>query len=171
MHIFRIHIKPKSGRADMETTFDYCLKEKILGVGWRTKSNKNTKDWDEYYQEASQGRDNLHVCGYIKNEVHRDDLVWTCDPTGRYYLARVLSGWEYWTTEESQKKDIDIANIFRCDIKLVSAADVPGKVIDCFKPPKSIQKIKAPEVWNHSRRLWNALSGQEIYKAEAMPIC
>ena len=66
MYLFRIHIRPQGGTADMSTTFEYCIREGILGVGWRTPSDNNTKNWDEYYQEASQVHDNLQVCKYIK---------------------------------------------------------------------------------------------------------
>jgi len=47
-YLFRIHIRPQGGTADMRTTFDYCLRNGILGVGWRTESQRNTKKWDKY---------------------------------------------------------------------------------------------------------------------------
>jgi len=77
MYVFRIHIRPSGGSADMATTFDYCLKNGILGVGWRTNSNKNTKNWDEYFKEASQIYDKLQICKYINKWVSEGDLVWT----------------------------------------------------------------------------------------------
>jgi hypothetical protein len=97
MYLFRIHIRPQGGSADMPTTFAYCLKNGILGVGWRTNSNRITKNWDEYFNEASQTHGNLQVCKYISKWVSEGDLVWTRDAVGQYYLARVTSGWEYWT--------------------------------------------------------------------------
>lgn len=148
----------------MKTTFDYCLREGILGVGWRTISGQNTKNWDEYYQEASQEHDNLQVCKYIQKWVSHGDLVWTRDPSGHYYLARVLSGWEYWTTEESRQLDIDIANVFRCELKRVAIDEVPGKIVACFRATRSIQEIADEKAREYSRYLWNALSEQEIYK-------
>ena len=33
MYVFRIHIRPSGGSADMRTTFNYCLKNGLLGVG------------------------------------------------------------------------------------------------------------------------------------------
>ena len=65
MYVFRIHIRPQGGSADIQATFDHCLKKNVLGVGWRTNTNQNTKDWDEYYNEASQIHDNLNVCIYV----------------------------------------------------------------------------------------------------------
>lgn len=66
MYVFRIHVRPSGGTADMRATFDYCLKNGLLGVGWRTNSWTNTKDWDDYFNEASQIHDNLQICKYIQ---------------------------------------------------------------------------------------------------------
>jgi hypothetical protein len=147
----------------MQATFDYCLREGILGVGWRTPSNRNTTNWDEYYGEASQEHSNLQVCKYIRKRVRPGDLVWTRDPSGHYYLARVTSGWEYWTTKESRQLDIDIANIFRCKLKRVDIDEVPGKIVACFRASRTIQEIADEKAWEYSRYLWNMLSGQETY--------
>lgn len=71
----------------MHDTFDYCLGNGLLGVGWRTNSHAITKDWDEYYNEASKFHENLNVCKYIDKWVSEGDLVWTRDCKGQYYLA------------------------------------------------------------------------------------
>src|SRR5580658_3028651 len=162
MNVFRIHIRPKGGSADMETTFDYYIREGILGVGWRTASNRNTKNWDECLGEASHQHDSLQVCKYIQKWVSPGDLVWTRDPGGHYYLARVTTGWEYWTTEESRRLDIDIANIFRCELKRVDTDEVPGKTVACFRATRTIQDVGGDKPWEYSRHLWNMLSGQVV---------
>lgn len=89
--------------------------------------------------------------------------MWTRDPAGRYYLARVLSGWEYWQTEEARRLDIDIANIFRCKIKPVDTDDVPGKIVASFRSSRTIQEIADDKACEYSRYLWNTLSGQDTY--------
>ena len=166
MYLFRIHIRPGGGSTDMQITFNYCLKEGVLGVGWRTSSERNTHNWDDYYQEASREHDNLNVCKYIHKWVKQGDLIWTRDPSGQYYLARVLSGWEYWATDEARLLDIDIANIFRCDIKHVDTDDVPGKVVACFRAPRTIQEIADDRAREYSRHLWNSLSKDDIYHVD-----
>lgn len=166
MYVFRIHIRPGGGSADMQKTFDYCLREGFLGVGWRTRSGKNTHDWNAYYEEASSEHKNLAVCKYIHNRVRPGDLVWTRDPFARYYLARVLSSWEYWATEEAQRLDIDIANIFRCELKSVDTDEVPGKIIACFRASRTIQEIADDKACEYSRYLWNVLSGKDIYEVD-----
>lgn len=164
MYLFRIHIRPQGGSADMETTFNYCLKNNLLGVGWRTPSNRHTKIWDEYFSEASNEHENLNVCKYIQKWVCQGDLVWTRDAVGRYYLARVKSGWEYWISQEAIEKDIDVANIFRVEFKNVEIDAVPGKVIACFRATRSIQEIADPKAYEYSKHLWNTLSGTADYE-------
>jgi len=166
MYVFRIHIRPQGGSADMQNTFGYCIRNGILGVGWRTSSDRNTKNWAEYYTEASQEHENLQVCKYINKWVGPGDLVWTRDPSGQYFLGRVLSGWEYWTTEESRQQDIDIANIFRCEIKQVAIDEVPGKIVACFRATRTIQEVADHKASEYTRHLWNVLSGQQIYEID-----
>ena len=151
----------------MAATFEYCLKNDILGVGWRTDSNRNTKDWDEYFKEASKkfGEGKLQVCKYIKKWVSKEDLVWTRNRQD-YYLARVTSGWEYWTSKEARKKDIDIANVFRADIEKVEIDAVPGKVVACFRATRSIQKIADEKAFEYSKYLWNKISNEQIYQID-----
>jgi len=164
MYLFRIHIRPSGGSADMEKTFDYCLRNGILGVGWRLNSIKKTTNWNEYFNEASTIHDNLSICKYIKKWVGKDDLVWTRDAGGQYYLSRVLSGWEYWMTQEAIDLDIDIANIFRVEFKKVQIDEVPGKVIACFRAPRTFQGIDDEKAFEYSKYLWNVSSGKKIYE-------
>jgi hypothetical protein len=167
LHVFRIHIRPQGGSADWQTAFAYCIKNGLLGVGWRTESNRNTKDWDEYYKEASQLYDDLSGSTYIHSWVKEGDLVWTRSPSpSEYYLARVTSDWEYWASDEGRARDIDIANIFRCDIRRVKIDEVPGKVVNCFRPARTIQEIADEAVLEYSKHLWNKLCGQPIYETD-----
>jgi hypothetical protein len=168
MYLFRIHIRPQGGSADMETTFNYCLKNGVLGVGWRTDSNRHTKIWDEYFSEASQRHENLQVCKYINKWVSEGDLAWTRDAVGRYYLARVISGWEYWMSQEAIDSDIDVANVFRVDFQKVEIDSVPGKVIACFRATRSIQEIADERALEYSKYLWNTLSNTQIYQVNKM---
>lgn len=138
----------------------------MLGVGWRTDTNRNTTVWDEYFDEATKIHDNLNVCKYINKWVGKNDLVWTRDLGGEYYLARVVSGWEYFVDRESIEKDIDIANVFRVEFQKVTIDQVPGKVIACFRAPRTIQKIADEKAIEYSKYLWNRLSGEKYYEVD-----
>lgn len=164
MTLFRIHIKPNGGLRRRSISFNYCLKEKVLGLGWQTKSTISGAPWDEYEKEAikAYGRKKISGVRYLKEKVKRDDLVWTRDQKGNYYLAKVFSGWEYYTSEEA--RDADIANIFRCEIiKVQMVDDVPGKVIASFRPTRTIQSIKDNAALIYSKHLWNNLTNTNYY--------
>lgn len=163
MYLFRIHIRPQGGTASTERSFAYCLENNLLGVGWRTESQCNTKDWDEYYKEASKLHENLQVCKYMKRWISAGDLVWTRDLSGQYYIAQVTSGWEYWASPEAKIDDIDLANIFRCNLQKVDIDAVPGKVIACFRPTRTLQEIADSKALEYSKHLWNELSKSSHY--------
>jgi hypothetical protein len=166
MYLLRIHIRPYGGSATPEETFEYCKKNGLLGVGWRINSNTNITDWDEYFSAASKIYENLNVCKYIKKWVSKDDLVWTRDTKGEYYLAKVVSGWEYFVDQEAIDKDIDIANIFRVELKWVPIDRVPGKVIACFRAQRTIQEIADEKAVEYSKFLWNSITGTNTYAVD-----
>ena len=165
--VHRIHIRPSGGLGDRRKAFAYCLKEHVLGLGWQTKSKKSGVSWAEYEKDAEDvhGKKAISRVRYLKERVHPDDLLWTRDMDGDYYLGYVLKGWEYYSTKEAE--DSDITNVVKCDIHKVSAVDdVPGKVIACFRPQRAIQSIQEPMTKNYSLHLWNKLSGMSHYKVD-----
>lgn len=163
MYVFRIHIRPEVGTASMKDSFDYCLKNEILGVGWRIDPSKTPRTWGAYLEEAERIHKNLQVPKYIKRWVSSGDLVWTRDPDGQYYLAKVKSGWEYWIGPDAAEKGIDIANIFKVTFFPVSLYAVPGKVVACFRPSRTIQEISSAPAIEYTKSLWNKLSGSNDY--------
>jgi len=95
MTVYRIHIRPKGGLANPEVSFAYCLKEGVLGLGWQTEIQNNDASWEEYEAEAIRiyGNDALSRVRYLKNNIKKNDLVWTRDTEGNYYFREP---WEPW---------------------------------------------------------------------------
>lgn len=152
----------------MKETFQYCLKNNLLGVGWQVNSIQASRNWDEYLREAEGLYGKVQVCKYINSWVKKGDLVWTRDALGQYYLAKVNSGWEYWIAPEATEKDIDIANIFRVTFVRVKLDAVPGKVVACFRSRRSIQEIASGPAIEYSKYLWNSLSGSNDYPVDRL---
>jgi hypothetical protein len=150
----------------MKETFQYCLDEGLLGVGWRTKTNKNTKNWNEYLDEALHIYKKLNICKYIKKWVGENDLVWTRSTEGEYYLAKVISGWEYWVGRQALQKDIDVANIFRVSFQKIPIDMVPGKVVACFRARRTIQEIADRKALEYSKYLWNRMTAKHHYEID-----
>lgn len=167
MNLFRIHIMPDGGNNDRHMTFQYCTDNQILGVGWRINEGNNTNSWEEYEGQAQHIHKNLNQCRYIYNNVRPGDLVWTRDLDANYYLAQVLSGWEYFETEFSINANIDIANIFRYKkIFRLELEEVPGSVVNAFIKGHTIQRILNPKASAYSKYIWNKKTGCDIYNVE-----
>ncbi len=167
MNLFRIHIRPDGGTEDMVATFQHCLDNELLGVGWRVDGLHNTRDWGEYEQQAEPVHISIQQPRFIHRNVLPGDLVWTRDPRSKYYLARVSSGWEYWTTAQGEEQNIDIANIFRCEFHEVKLDMVPGKVVSSFgNRGRTIQSINDRSARAYSQYLWNEYAGQCNYEVE-----
>lgn len=153
--IWRIHIKPAA-----EEGIDpkaYCFENSILGVGWPVEA-KTRPDWETYLELASKkylddGGWQSAVNAIKKMRV--DDLCWTRSRDNVYYLGRVTTpDWRYCDTPESRAADV--INVRDCDWMRVGLVDaVPGKVIACFRPTRSLQKIDSLSVRMYSQYLYN----------------
>ena len=167
-NLFRIHIRPSGGTDDMTVTFRHCLENGLLGVGWRVDGLANTMDWKTYERVATPApHKSIQQPRYIYNNVEPRDLVWTRDSKGQYYLARVQSGWEYWTSEQSRANDIDIANIFRCEFCAVALDEVPGVVVSSFNARgRSIQRIRDSSALVYSKHRWNLCAKRQVYDVD-----
>lgn len=167
MNLFRIHIRPHGGTDNMAATFQYCLDNRVLGVGWRVEGLANTDDWEDYEQAAAPVYQSIEQPRYICRNVVPGDLVWTRDPKGQYYLARVTMSWRYRTTPEAWEMDIDIANVFHCDFCEVALDEVPGTVVSHFGlRGRSIQRIHDRGTLVYSQFLWNRFADQQVYEVD-----
>jgi len=91
-----------------------------------------------------------------------DDLSFRARVSVWIDSERVTSPWEYLETHRSL--DADIVNVVRCRILEVAAVDdIPGKVVACFRPSRTIQRITDSVAVTYTRFLWNKLSGRDDY--------
>jgi hypothetical protein len=175
MSVFRLHIRPKGGLGNVRDSFAYCLREGVLGVGWQVDLLPETAlTWEAYERIAAEthGAGELSRVRYFHDKIKVKDLIWSRDSDGMYYLAKVEApsrriadtglAWEYYDTPAG--RDADIVNVVRCRILLVPTADdVPGKIIACFRPSRSIQSIADETAVLYSQLLWNQLSKSDDY--------
>lgn len=165
MAVYRIHIRPSGGANDPELSFQYCLDHGVLGMGWAVdQAGIAQLAWDDYIAAAEQEYEyrELQNVRYMHREVQENDLIWTRDTMGRYYLGRVVGPWEYLATPEALQADI--VNICHCELEAVPADAVPGKVVASFRPPRTIQAIRNPPwMTTYSQLLWNRIPGAQQY--------
>src|ERR1700730_7279815 len=115
--LFRIHIRPTGGLGSSSTSFDYCLREKVLGLGWQVEFPQGSdRTWTTYEALGVQqyGGEEISRVRYLHDKIRPNDLIWTRDARGLYYLAKVLAPWEYY--EGAGSADADIVNVVRCQI-------------------------------------------------------
>lgn len=162
--LWRIHIRPigPEGNVDVNESVNLCLKQKVIGIGWRVDKKPSSKEdymtlAEEKYGNTSW-RSNANAILY---KMELDDLVWFRDKKGIYYLGRIIGDWEYRDTEENLRTDI--INVRPVEIYKVSTR-VAGKIINSFIPRRTVQRINDPTSLYFSKLVYNKLSGKNFYE-------
>ena len=161
--VWRINIKPASKEGIDPRQF--CLTRGILGIGWPVKGDKNI-DWETYYNlgrtEYPDNNSWWPAINAVRNRMSINDMCWTRDWSGAYYLGRIISDWEYKGDDEYLAADV--VNIRKCDWKKIGTADaVPGKVINSFIPSRTVQEVHDRTIVEFSQFLYNSLSEEFKY--------
>lgn len=165
MKVWRIHIKndiaPGYGRQDL---LDFCLKEKLIGVGWgeiKTRVNDENiiRQQAQFYSEPTPAIKALNAM----RKMQVNDLIWT-RLGNRYFLCRVTGPW---TESKPTPKhyELDIPNYVNVEwLEIGMEKDVPGKVISSFRPAATAQAVNG--VGDISQYMWNKYSETIFYPVE-----
>ncbi len=165
--IWRINIKtePEEGIDPR----NFCIDKSILGIGWAVEVDVKDSDWDTYYKLAEEAYYNRSkdkgwwpAINAIKNRMQVNDLCWTRDKDGIYYLGRIRSDWRYEGSRDNRAADV--VNIRDCDWKKVGTVDaVPGKVVSSFIPRRTVQAVYDETVKIYSEFRYNSFSEKFKY--------
>jgi len=170
MNVWRINLKTAG-----ETPRQFCLKRNIVGVGWPVKDQDRNLTWNEYYDLAMEqyynrpDRDNgwRPAVNALKERMNVNDLIWTRDIQGVYYLGKIESDWRYEFADEF--KVADMVNIRTCQwFKAGTVEAIPGKVVNSFIPARTVQKIADEQVRIYSMYLFNKLTDTESYEIKEL---
>ena len=145
MTVWRIHIKTDAKEGINPVQF--CIDNKIVGVGWPIDTNRKTHiSWDEYYPKAENKYYRNDDKGWwpalhaMYNRMSEDDLIWTRDTANNYYLGRIRSPWRYDTSQECRKADV--VNIRDCDWFKIGAEDkIPAAIVNRFISSRTVQAM------------------------------
>jgi hypothetical protein len=166
MNIWRIHLK-----AAAQTGVDQrqlCLDKGIVGVGWQIDYETTPVSWDEYLETAKGDYGDTSwwtAINAMKNRMQIDDLIWTRDWHGNYFLGRITSDWFYETSQDCA--NADIVNVRSCDWHKVGTEEaVPGKVVSCFRPARTVQAIDDDTVYTFSQVVYNQKSKTTLYEVD-----
>jgi hypothetical protein len=164
--LWRIHIRPGEGRTDPVLSYGLCLDRRVIGVGWQVDKDAITplsiEDYFKlgaviYGEEWNSGK----IAVGLLAKMELDDLVWMRSLQGVYHLCKVTGPWEY--RDSAEYRDADVVNVRSVEIIEVGVSThVPGKVIACFRPARTIQRIMDQTALTSSQRIWAKLTGQVV---------
>lgn len=162
-NVWRINLKPNADEGIDSRMF--CINNGILGVGWQVDCEGDL-DWETYYQRATEeyykrgDKSWWPALNAIKNRMAINDLCWTRNLNGIYYVGRISGEWEYkWDRENSEA---DIVNVRTVEWREVGTVDcVPGKVVNSFIPSRVVQAVDDESVRLYSAFLFDKLSGKQ----------
>ncbi len=157
MAVWRVHLRPDADDID---PVDVCIHQEVIGIGWRVP--KKPADRDEYWSLGEEKYGDVgwsRAANAIAWRMSIGDLVWVRDFYGAYYLGRVTGEWEYRDTPENLKADI--INVRTCKLHRVGTS-VAGKIVNCFIPSATVQKIHDETAEIFSIFVFNQLAGANI---------
>ncbi len=163
-NIWRLNVK-----TDAQAGIDphkFCIERNIMGVGWAVETGEQSLDWESYYKlgEEEYYRNNdkgwWPAVNALHNRMNVDDLCWSRNSDGIYYLGRITSKWKY--KNSCEHREADVVNVRKCEWRKVGLVDsVPGKVANSFIPRRTVQKVDSVNLY--SRYLYNKLCTESFY--------
>ena len=164
--IRRINLKTACGdkRSDL---IDYCLNksDQYVAIGWSYvyKDTDDFKDYKEFYYEVEKhireegGRINhaLNSFWYVE----KDDLFWTRDLQGFYWICRALD-----VARPHCDKSLDIGAVV--PVKAYRyGTEVPGQIKASFNRANGgiVEEIRDQLIINFSKYVYNEISNEEVY--------
>nr|WP_294503883.1 hypothetical protein [uncultured Rhodopila sp.] len=156
--LWRLHIRPSGGNGDVAASVALCLDRSIIGMGWPVPDEEVKRSTDlEWYTNAAERHYKDNTSWYsawtFADSPKCHDLVWFRNLEGRFYLAEVIGPWQY-AYDDDDAIGADIVNFRAARIIEVGLADaVPGKIIACFRPRKTFQRIASPGMLAFSEKL------------------
>ncbi len=161
MNIWRINLKPDS--AEGVDPRQLCFDNGIVGVGWQIEYETEPVLWETYEKIAREkycingSRSWSSALNAIYRDIKQDDLIWTRDKQGIYYIGRIKGDWRYETSPDCKKADI--VNVRGCEWhKVGTVGDIPGKIVSSFARSRTVQKIRNDSVMRFSKNLYNQIT-------------
>jgi len=159
VQLWRINLKPASQKGVDAATF--CIDRGIVGIGWALDPAPTTKD--DYWQRGralyKKGRSWSAAANALLHRMKVGDLIWTRNRQGVYFLGRITDDWRHEVGPDFLAADI--ANVRPCIWAKVGAMDnVPGSVINSFRPASTVQLVTDSSAALYSQLLFGELTDQ-----------
>lgn len=152
--LWRIHLKTDNHAGS--DPVKYCRDTDVVGMGWQIDGGLSDPEaWDEYSRLATSKYGTMpHNVTRFAREMQNNDLCWMRTTTGKYYLGRIVGGWKY-----AGDSGADVCNIRPCEwVEVGELTKVPGKVLNSFRSPMTLQKVADVAALEYSLDVFNRLN-------------
>ncbi len=156
MKLWRINLKPGSQKPGLDVT-EFCVERKVVGIGWKVDPAPTSKaDYLKRGKERYGGKGKRSwsaAANALLNRMSTGDLIWTRNRKAVYYLGKIDGDWR--PDNGPEHTEADIVNLRPCVWVRVGTMDnVPGAVINAFRPAATIQRVSDPHALEYSRFLF-----------------
>ena len=160
-YVTRIHLKRDDNIR--QELIDFCLNnyEQYVAIGWSWLS-KDIKldDFLEYYNRIKKHNGKAHPAINIFRHAKKDDLFWTRDLSGNYWICKVKS-----PAIVVCDTHLDIGSVIPVDAFNVGM-QVPGQIKASFNRPRggTVEKIRDKSIIEYSKLLFNKFSNKNYFE-------
>ena len=160
-YVARIHLKRDDNiRKEL---IDFCLNnsEQYLALGWsRLSSDIREDDFNEYYGRIKKERGRANPAINVFKDAQIDDLFWTRDLSGTYWICKVKS-----PAIVVCDTHLDIGSVIPVDAFNVGM-QVPGQIKSSFNRPRggTVEKIRDKNIIEYSKLLFNKFSNKNYFE-------
>ena len=170
MHLARIHLKTSC--IDRKELINYCLENenKYLAIGWSCvyEIDNQIDDYEKYYfavkDYAKSYKKRLNHALNVFRNAEYDDLFWTRDLDGFYWICRVIG-----TAKPYLNSRLDIGAVLPVEAYKVGL-DIPGRIKASFNRPRGgiAEYIYEDEILQYSMSIFNEVSDKKVYEYETV---
>ena len=160
-YVARIHLKRNDNIR--QELIDFCLNnsEQYVAIGWSWLSEDiKLDDFLEYYNRIKKHNGKAHPAINIFRDAKKDDLFWTRDLSGNYWICKVKS-----PAIVVCDTHLDIGSVIPVDAFNVGM-QVPGQIKASFNRPRggTVEKIRDKSIIEYSKLLFNKFSNKNYFE-------
>lgn len=164
-YVARINLK--TGTSYRDELIDFCLKgeQQYLAIGWsRIYGEGEVLTYSEFYERLRQEPGRLNTVLNIFKDTHEDDLFWTRDLDGNYWICRAKG-----VVFTRCDKRLDIGALLPIDAYKFGM-QVPGQIKAAFNRANAgtAQKIYDAIIVEYSKAIFNKLSQTNHYEVDRL---
>lgn len=162
----------RSENDESDNTMQFALKKGIVGVGWEVEAKPGESlNWEEYEDRAKQS-DYPNQEAWVRSitaiheNMNEDDLCYTRNTSGQFYLGRVTGPWRYETDPEHQQHEL--VNVRDCNWYRIKEPEetVPTELLESFGRGAGLQRVKDPRLLAFTQRLFELIDDEDHYDIE-----